>query len=102
VLADTTRPKAAITSLTKAPIPGRTGVRLTVGWTLTDTGSGLRSQLLQRRVDGGAWTTVTLRSLSTRTFAFGVPKGHAYTFRVRGTDRYGNVGSFATSASIRS
>jgi hypothetical protein len=55
----------------------------------------LRSQLLQRRTDSGSWITVTLPSLSTRTASFAMYRGHTYTFRVRGTDRSGNVGWFA-------
>jgi len=34
-------------------------------------------------------------SLSTRTASFAMYRGHTYTFRVRGTDRSGNVGWFA-------
>jgi hypothetical protein len=92
---DTTLPKATITGLTKSTITGSTRLRLTLTWTLTDTGSGLRSQLLQRRTDSGSWITVTLPSLSTRTASFAMYRGHTYTFRVRGTDRSGNVGWFA-------
>jgi len=87
-------PKATITSLTKSAINGSTRLRLTLNWTLTDTGSGLRSQLLQRRTDGGAWVAVTLPLPSTRTAAFTMSRGHTYAFRVRGTDRSGNVGLF--------
>jgi hypothetical protein len=94
VARDLTLPKATITGLTKSAITGSTRLRLTLSWTLTDSGSGLRSQLLQRRTDSGFWVTVTLPSLSTRTAAFAMSRGHTYTFRVRGTDRSGNVGLF--------
>jgi hypothetical protein len=95
---DVTLPKASISGLTKSTIAGSSKVRLNLTWTLTDTGSGLRSQLLQRRMDGGLWETVTLASLSTREAAFLMSRGHTYTFRVRATDRSGNVGSFATTS----
>ena len=94
VARDLTLPKATITGLTKSTITGSTKLRLTLTWTLTDTGSGLRSQLLQRRTDSGSWVTVTLPSSSTRTAAFAMSRGHTYTFRIRGTDRSGNVGLF--------
>lgn len=97
---DVTRPKAAITGLTSATINGNSSLRLTLTWTLTDSGSGLRSQRLQRRTDGGAWVNVSLASAATRKAAFAMARGHTYTFRIRGTDRAGNVGLFA-SKSIR-
>jgi hypothetical protein len=97
---DVTLPKATITSLTKSRIVGSTKVRVALTWTLTDSGSGLRSQRLQRRTDGGAWVNVSLASVSTRKAAFAMSRGHTYTFRIRGTDRAGNVGSFV-SKSIR-
>jgi hypothetical protein len=97
---DITLPKATITSLTTSRIVGSTKLRVALAWTLTDSGSGLRSQLLQRRTDGGSWVTVSLASLSTRKAAFAMSRGHTYTFRIRGTDRAGNVGLFV-SKSIR-
>jgi hypothetical protein len=97
---DVTLPKATITSLTKSRIAGSTKLRVALAWTLTDSGSGLRRQLLQRRTDGGAWVTVSLASVSTRNAAFAMSRGHTYTFRIRGTDRAGNVGLFV-SKSIR-
>ena len=97
---DVALPKAAITGLTTSTIVGSSKLRLTLTWTLTDSGSGLRSQLLQRRTDGGAWVTVSLASVSTRKAAFGMSRGHMYAFRIRGTDRSGNLGSFV-SKSVR-
>ena len=97
---DVTLPKATITSLTKSRIVGSPKLRVAITWTLTDSGSGLRKQLLQRRTDGGSWVTVSLASLSTRKAAFALSRGHTYTFRIRGTDRAGNVGLFV-SKSIR-
>jgi large repetitive protein len=97
---DVTLPKATITSLTKSRIVGSTKLRVALTWTLTDSGSGLRKQLLQRRTDGGSWVTVSLASVSTRKAAFAMSRGHTYTFRIRGTDRAGNVGLFV-SKSIR-
>jgi hypothetical protein len=97
---DVTLPKATITSLTKSRIVGSTKLRVALTWTLTDSGSGLRKQLLQRRTDGGAWVTVSLASVATRKAAFAMSRGHTYTFRIRGTDRAGNVGLFV-SKSIR-
>ena len=93
---DLTLPKASIKNLTTSAIVGSSDLRLTLTWTLADSGSGLRSQLLQRRTDGGSWVTISLASASTRRAAFALSRGHTYTFRIRGTDRSGNVGLFVT------
>jgi hypothetical protein len=93
---DVTLPKATITGLTTSRIASSSKLRLTLTWTLTDSGSGLRSQLLQRRTDGGAWVSVSLPSVSTRKATFAASRGHTYTFRIRGADRSGNVGSFVS------
>lgn len=96
VTADTTAPTAAIVGLSKKPIPGSTLIRVTVTWTLTESGTGIGSQVLQRRIDGGAWETIALPSSRTRSLTQRLPRGHKYTFRVRGIDRAGNVGVFAS------
>ena len=96
VVADTTPPTAGILSIRKSRIPGRSGLRVFVHWSLNETGSGLKSQLFQRRTDSGSWVTVTLGSLTTRSVSLALARGHTYTFRVRGTDRAGNVGAFAS------
>jgi hypothetical protein len=93
-------PKVRITGLTSTAIAGSTKRRLTLTWTLSDTQSGIRSELLQRRTDSGSWVTVALSSLSVRSASFSMPRGHLYGFRIRATDRSGNVGLFV-SRSIR-
>ena len=91
---DTTAPKATITGLTNTAITGSTKRRLTVTWAFTETQSGIRSEQLQRRTDSGSWVTVTLSSSSIRSASFSFSKGHTYAFRVRATDRAGNVGLY--------
>lgn len=98
--ADTSRPVSTAPVITTSH-RGRTTIRLTLTWTLTDTGSGIASQLLQRRMDGGTWLNVALASSSVRTATFTVTRGHAYTYRIRATDRSGNVGAFATSRLVQ-
>ncbi len=95
VMTDLTPPDAVITGLTKQTISGSSKLRLTLTWTLTDSGSGLRSQLLQGRTDDGSWVSLSLATGSTRTAAFSMSPGHLYTFRIRGVDGAGNVGLFA-------
>ena len=94
VARDTTAPKATINGLTNKPITGSTKRRLTLTWTISETQSGIRSEQLQRRTDSGSWITVALSSSSVRTATFTVARGHTYAFRVRATDRSGNVGLY--------
>jgi hypothetical protein len=93
---DTTAPTAAILSIQKSTIPGRSGLRVYVHWSITETGSGIRSELFQRRTDSGSWVTVDLASITTRSVSLALARGHAYTFRVRATDKAANVGVFAS------
>jgi hypothetical protein len=70
-----------------------------VSWTGADVRlqvltSGFYSYHVQRRVDGGAWTTVW--SSTTRTsLALVVPTNHTYEFRIRARDKAGNYGSWS-------
>jgi hypothetical protein len=93
-------PTTTITRLAKASVPGHTFLRLSLEWTVSDSGSGIKKQLLQWRTDDGPWTPIRLGSVSTHSASVSVPRGHTYTFRVRATDRSGNVGLFV-SRSIR-
>jgi hypothetical protein len=95
VAADATAPKATITAVSSTAISGSTNRAVTVTWALTETQSGVRSQQLQRRRDSGAWVNVTLASASTRTMTFTLSPHHLYAFRVRATDKAGNIGSWA-------
>ena len=65
-------------------------------------GQAQGDQQAQRRTDGGAWTTMTLASSSIRAAGFTVPLGHRYEFRVRATDRSGNVGTYVVSPVVAS
>lgn len=91
-----TPPAASILSIQKSTIPGRSALRIYVHWSLSESGSGLKSQLFQRRTDSGSWVTVSLGSLTTRSASLALARGHTYTFRVRGIDRAGNVGAFVS------
>jgi hypothetical protein len=86
----------AVVSVTKTAIPGHTVLNVAVRWSTADpgSGSGVSAQLFQWRTDDGSWVTVHLPSTSTRTVKLRLPPGHTFTFRVRATDRAGNVGSF--------
>jgi hypothetical protein len=74
---------------------------VTLSWTGSDVRlqvltAGLRSFVLQRKVDNGAWTTIS-SSTTYRSFALAVAKGHLTQFRVAARDRAGNRGSWSTA-----
>lgn len=67
---------------------------MTLSWSGSDSGSGVASFDVKRSRDGGAWERIandtTAASLQTS-----VTPGHGYRFKVRATDKAGNVGSWA-------
>jgi uncharacterized protein YkwD len=82
--------------LTSGPTAGTRYAK--VSWTGYDPRlqvltSGLRSYAIQRRVDGGVWTTV-LWSTTLRSLTFKVALGHRYEYRVLARDRAGNLGAW--------
>ena len=74
--------------------------KVSVSWTGSDVRlqvltSGFHSWQVQRRVDGGAWTT--LWSSTTRaSVAQDLAAGHTYEFRTAARDKAGNWGSWST------
>ncbi len=75
---------------------------VTVTWSGTDTGgAGIASYAIARSVDGGStWITIatglTSASMSTTVAASG-----SVRFRVRATDRAGNVGAWASGVTLK-
>lgn len=57
--------------------------------------AGFASFTVQRRVDGGAWTTAVTSTTYTYT-TFQVLLGHVTEFRVAGRDKKGNQGAWST------
>lgn len=57
--------------------------------------AGLAGFTIQRRVDGGAWTTAVTSTTLTYT-SFSVALGHVTEFRVAARDKKGNQGSWST------
>ncbi|MEX1173603.1 MAG: fibronectin type III domain-containing protein [Chloroflexota bacterium] len=69
-------------------------VPVSITWSGTDKGWGIKGYRLERSVNGGAWTKVTLPSITTKTIIQQLTNGKSYRFRVRATDKAGNVGSW--------
>jgi len=75
---------------------GSTPVRST--WSASDP-SGIKSYQVQRQVNGGTWSTVASATTSAyvnQQLSF----SGTYRYRVRATDKAGNVGSWATGPTI--
>jgi len=80
--------------------PTPTTRRVKLAWTGYDPRlqvltSGLRSYGIQRRVDGGTWTSVTTATTNRYAY-FTLTLGHRYDFRIRARDRAGNQGLWVT------
>ena len=95
-------------STTKAPIvaAGATGAtrKVTVGWTGTDVKlqvltAGFNSWQVQRRTDGGPWTTVWVTT-TRPSMTLELAAGHTYEFRTAGVDNAGNWGSWSTVSTV--
>ena len=71
--------------------PGAT-VPVSIGWSGTDTGWGIARYRLERSAGGGAWQAVTLPTATATSIVQRLTRGVSYRFRVRATDKYGNVG----------
>jgi uncharacterized protein YkwD len=74
--------------------------RVTLSWTGSDVRlqvltAGLGSFVLQRKVDGGRWRTIT--TTTSRYRRLSVLKGHVTQFRVAARDRAGNRGAWSTT-----
>ena len=75
------------------------GVPVSLSWTGSDRGWGVASYRLERSVDGGAWHLVT--TTPSRSWTGTAATGHAYRYRVRATDKAGNVGYWTTGTTFR-
>ena len=93
ILVDTTKPAISVPSVVVAdgqPLAG-SSVRFGLAWTASDGGSGPGSVELQRTTNGGlSWTPVSILADATSS-TVAVAASGTTRFRVRETDRAGNV-----------
>jgi chitodextrinase len=78
----------------------KTSIPITASWTAADPG-GVVAQQLERQVEGGKWSPVTLSTPSMRTVAVSARLGSRIAFRIRAKDAAGNWSAWATSAVVR-
>jgi hypothetical protein len=81
------------TALSGAGVPSR------LAWTGSDSQTGIASFRMERRVDGGAWTTVVGPTSST-SWTGNLTANHIYQFRVTATNGAG-VTKTATGSSFK-
>jgi hypothetical protein len=93
---DTTRPVAT------APVEsfygqtlGSSTMKARIAWSGTDTnGTGIARYQLQVSTNGGSYATVSLASATSTSVNRTLTDGRSYRFRVRATDKQGNVGAY--------
>lgn len=80
---------------------GTVSVPVTIAWAATDRSSGISSYQLQRSVNGGSYAALSLPS-PTRTYVTHLlsPRD-SHRYRVRATDRAGNVSAWSYGPTIR-
>lgn len=92
---------------TTTPIVGfgtgysQASVPVQVTWSGTDRGWGIASYRLERSVNGGAWSKVTLASATSKSFSERRAYDLPVRYRVRATDKAGNVGAWDYSSTVR-
>ncbi len=74
-------------------------VPATITWDGSDRGWGIAKYQLERSLDGGAWKRIL--SAKVKSASQSLAPGHAYRYRVRAIDRYGNVGRWQYGPSFR-
>jgi hypothetical protein len=79
---------------------GSTTTPVHTAWRATDP-SGIASFQLQRRVNTGLWTTVTLPSATTSAVNQALVFGRFYTYRVRATDGQANTSAWVYGRPIK-
>ncbi len=74
---------------------GRTGISIRIAWSIADPGSGVATMRLERSVNGGTFTPVTLTSSAARSVSHTLTYGRRYQYRLTATDNAGNQATWA-------
>jgi hypothetical protein len=83
-------------SLVNGSVIGTTTTPVRTTWSATDP-DGVARYALQRSIDGGAWTNVTLPSATTKSLTQSLTFGHRYQYRARATDKLGHVSAWVAA-----
>jgi hypothetical protein len=85
------------TGVTLASNATNASLPMTVSWSATDAGSGVKSYDVKRSYDGGAYERIA-SAITTASLSSTVKPGHTYRFKVRARDKAGNVSSWVASS----
>jgi GH25 family lysozyme M1 (1,4-beta-N-acetylmuramidase) len=101
VVADGIPPKVTV-PITRLWLGARIGssVPVRVSWSASDP-SGIAKTGLQRRVNGGSWSTATLSWVRSTTYDVAVANGSTLQAQVRATDGKANTSAWTPGATIR-
>jgi hypothetical protein len=72
---------------------GTSTVRVKTAWSACDA-DGIKSYVLQRQVNGGSWTTISLSSATATSISLSLTKNSTYRFRVHATDGINTTSSY--------
>lgn len=76
-------------------------LRVYVGWSGSDVGSGILNYDVARSYDGHAYQTIASAMTGT-TIGWSMTPGHTYKFEVRARDKSGNVGAWKAGPTLKS
>jgi hypothetical protein len=79
----------------------KTSAKLVVSWTAVDDRSGISLVELQRRVDGGSWTSISLSSATATSATGKIAFGRTVQYRARATDGAGNRSAWSLGRTMR-
>ena len=95
---DRTAPNTTTPVVRLARTAVASGHGVQISWSGTDKGWGIGSYRLERSVNGGAWARVSVSSPTARSVVQSLAVARTYRYRVRATDKAGNVGAWDYSA----
>jgi hypothetical protein len=79
---------------------GTSTVRVKTAWSACDA-DGVKSYVLQRQVNGGSWTTISLSSATATSINLSLTKSSTYRFRVHATDGINTTSSYVYGAPFK-
>jgi Fibronectin type III domain len=99
---DRTKPTTSAPKLRFGTGAGGDVMPVEVSWSGKDVGWGVQSYRLERRVADGSWKKVTLPKAKTTSIVQALTTGTSYRYRIRATDKAGNVGAWKYLSTFKS
>jgi hypothetical protein len=99
-VADRTDPNTSAPRARFASSRAGSSTSVLITWSGTDSGWGVASYRLEKSIRGGTWRRVTLPAARSTEYLDRLLFDSAYRYRVRATDKAGNVGAWDYSPTI--